>query len=188
MASCGQLASGSSPTLTTSNLQNNGKTSSYQVQYDNTITSSAAQTAFETFRENVNIDFSWMQQFFNNASSPWSGQMQVNILSGVNAPVGSGTGACWPNLSGPITLYPGVPANNSTATVNPWFLRYLIVSEVVEMFMSSTGSDWYGGNWSSGGNEGSAGEGLSRFLRRSFSSRNTAPRAVSPATQSQTSG
>ncbi len=92
MASCGQLASGSSPTLTTSNLQNNGKTSSYQVQYDNTITSSAAQTAFETFRENVNIDFSWMQQFFNNASSPWSGQMQVNILSGVNAPVGSGTG------------------------------------------------------------------------------------------------
>lgn len=164
MASCGQLANGSSPTLTTSNLQNNGNSNFYQIQYDNTITSSAAQTAFETFRENIDLDFTWMQQLFNNAASPWSGQMQVNILSGVNAPIGSGTGACWPNVSGPITLYPGVPANNSTATVDPWFLRYLIVSEVVEMFMSSTGSDWYGGNWSSGGNEGSAGEALSRFL------------------------
>jgi hypothetical protein len=168
MANCGQLANGSSPTLTTSNLQNSGNTSSYQVQYDNTINSSTAQTGIETFRENLDGDFSWMQQLFNNAASPWSGQMQVNILSGVNAPVGSGTGACWPNLSGPITLYPGVTANSSGATVDPFFLRYLIVSEVVEMFMSSTGSDWYGGNWSSGGNEGSAGEALSRFLGAQF--------------------
>lgn len=163
MANCGQLANGSSPTLTTSNLQNNGDSSFYQIQYDNTITSAAAQTAFETFRENIDGDFTWMQQLFNGAASPWSGRMQVNILSGVNAPVGSGTGACWSGLSGPITLYPGVPASTATATVDPWFLRYLIVSEVVEMFMESTGSDWFGGNWSSGGDEGSAGEALSRF-------------------------
>jgi hypothetical protein len=163
MATCGQLADGTSPTLTTANLQNNGASGFYQVQYDNTITSSAAQTAFETFRENCDSDLAWMQQLFNGAANPWSGQSKVNILSGVDAPGGSGTGACWSGYS-PITLYPGVPASNSTATVDPWFLRYLIVSEVVEMFMSSTGSDWYGGNWSSGGNEGSAGEALSRFL------------------------
>ena len=167
MANCGQLANGSSPTLTTSNLQNNGASSSYQVQYDNTITSAAAQTAFETFRENCDADLTWMQQLFNGASIPWSGQSTVNILSGVNAPVGSGTGACWNGYS-PITLYPGVTANSATATVDPWFLRYLIVSEVVEMFMSSTGSKWYGGNWSNGGNEGSAGEALSRFLGAQF--------------------
>ncbi|MGB9236847.1 MAG: hypothetical protein WCC04_20755 [Terriglobales bacterium] len=162
MANCGQLADGSSPTLTTANLQNNGNSNFYQIQYDATITSAAAQAAFETLRENCDLDFNWMQQMFNGAASPWSGQMQVNILSGSNP--GGGTGACWPDLSGPITLYPGVPANNSTATVDPWFLRYLIVSEVVEMLMASTGSDWYGGNWSSGGDEGSAGEGLSRFF------------------------
>jgi len=163
MASCGQLANGSSPTLTTSNLQNNGASSFYQVQYDNTITSPAAQASFETFRQNCDADLAWMQQLFNGAANPWSGQSTVNILSGVNAPIGSGTGACWNGYS-PITLYPGVAANSATATVDPWFLRYLIVSEVVEMFMSSTGSKWYGGNWSNGGNEGSAGEALSRFL------------------------
>jgi hypothetical protein len=167
MANCGQRSDGSTPTLTTTNLQNSGKCTNYQVQYDNTITSSTAQASIETLRANLDADFNWMQQLFNGASSPWSGQMQVNVLSGPNAS-GSGTGACWPNLSGPITLYPGVPANNLTATIDPWFLRYLVISEVVEMFMSSTGSNWYGGNWSSGGNEGSAGEALSRFLGAEF--------------------
>lgn len=168
MANCGQRADGSTPSLTTTSLGNGGNSTFYQIQYDTEITSNAAIGDIETFRANCDTDFTWMQQLFGGAPSPWSGQMQVNVVSGANAPSGSGTGACWPNSSGPITLYPGIPANNAASTTDPWFLRYLIVSEVVEMFMSSTGSDWYGGNWGSGGNEGSAGEGLSRFLGTQF--------------------
>jgi hypothetical protein len=163
MANCGQRTDGSTPNLTTTGLTNGGASTSYQIQYDDQITSSSAIAAFETLRANCDADFTWMQQLFGGAASPWSGQMKINIVSGADGPAGGGTGACWPNSSGPITLYPGVAANSASATTDPWFLRYLIVSEVVEMFMSSTGSDWYGGNWASG-NEGSAGEGLSRFL------------------------
>jgi hypothetical protein len=164
MANCGQRLDGSTPTFTTTGLNNGGSSTHYKIQYDNEITSSSVQAAFETFRQNCDADFLWMQNYFNGAASPWSGQLQINIVSGTDAPAGSGVGACWNSTSGPITLYPGVTANSSSATVDPWFLRYLLVSEVVEMFMQSTGSDWYGGNWSSGGNEGSAGEGLSRFF------------------------
>ena len=165
MANCGQRVDGSTPSFTTTGLSNGGNSTYYQIQYDNEITSTAAQAAFETFRENCDADFLWMQKYFNYAASPWSGQLQVNIVSGVDYG-GSGTGACWdsPPGSTPIALYPGVSANSSSASVDPWFLRYLLVSEVVEMFMESTGSNWYGGNWSSGGDEGSAGEGLSRFF------------------------
>jgi hypothetical protein len=164
MANCGQRADGTTPNFTTTGLTNSGGSTYYQVQYDDEITSTSAQAAFETFRKNCDADFVWMQKYFNNAASPWSGQMQINIVSGNDAPAGGGVGACWNSTSGPITLYPGVAANSSSATVDSWFLRYLLVSEVVEMFMESTGSDWYGGNWSGGGDEGSAGEGLSRFF------------------------
>ena len=167
MASCGQRIDGSTPNLTTTGLNNGGATTNYKIQYDDQITSASAIAGFETFRASCDADFTWIQQLFGGAASPWSGQMQVNIVSGLDAPAGKGTGACWPNSSGPITLYPGIAANSASASVDPWFLRYLIVSEVVEMFMSSTGSKWYGGNWGSG-NEGSAGEGLSRFLATQF--------------------
>ena len=42
-------------------------------------------------------------------------------------------------------------------------MRYLLVSEVTEMFMQAQGKGWFGA-----GNEGSAGEGLSRYLAGQF--------------------
>jgi hypothetical protein len=56
----------------------------------------------------------------------------------------------------PITLTPG---NGSSITL----VRYLLVSEVVEMFMLAQNQGWF-----VAGNEGSAGEGLSRFLAGQF--------------------
>ncbi len=56
----------------------------------------------------------------------------------------------------PITLKPG---DGSSIEV----VRYLLVSEVTEMFMLAQNKGWFGA-----GNEGSAGEGLSRFLAGQF--------------------
>ena len=49
------------------------------------------------------------------------------------------------------------------------FVRYLLVSEVTEMFMASKDNGWYEPtSLLSGANEGSKGEGLSRFLGHQF--------------------
>lgn len=58
----------------------------------------------------------------------------------------------------PIRLTPG---NGSSLTV----VRYLLVSEVTEMFMLAQNRGWFDPG---GTNEGSSGEGLSRFLAHEF--------------------
>ena len=77
MANCGQRLDGSTPTFTTTGLNNGGNSTHYKIQYDNEITSSSAQAAFETFRQNCDADFLWMQNYFNGAAGPWSGRIQV---------------------------------------------------------------------------------------------------------------
>ena len=48
------------------------------------------------------------------------------------------------------------------------YLRMLLIAEVTEMFMKSQNKGWFPGDTSPGGNEGSCGEGLSRFLAEQF--------------------
>ncbi len=153
-------------TFVTTGLANDGKTAHYQVEYDSTLDQSVGQAAATALMAGIDSDFELMTSWFGGIASPWSGLMTVQIQAGNTA--NGGTGASWPNLGGPITLIPGLAANSATASVNSWFVRYLLVSEVVEMFMDAQGKGWYGGTWTSGGNEGSAGEGLSRFLGTQF--------------------
>lgn len=150
----------------TTGLTGGGKTTHYQIEYDDTLDATVGKTVGNALVANCENDFNLMTGWFGGIGSPWSGQMVVQIQSG-NTSTG-GTGASWPNLGGPITLIPGLAAHNAGASVDSWFVRYLLVSEVVEMFMSTQGKGWYGGTWTSGGNEGSAGEGLSRFLGAQF--------------------
>lgn len=147
-------------------LTNGGQTTHYQIQYDDTLNATVGKAVGNALVANCEADFAQLTGWFGGIAAPWSGRMTVQIQAGNTS--GGGTGASWPGLGGPVTLIPGLAAASASATVDPWFVRYLLVSEVVEMFMSTQNLGWYGGSWTSGGNEGSAGEGLSRFLGAQF--------------------
>ena len=93
-----------------------------------------------------------MADWFPGLSLPFGLPIPVNICRAAYASAGWGP---------PISLRPG---NGSGLTV----VRYLLVAEVVEMFMLAQSRGWFA---SDGSNEGEAGEGLSRSSRRSSSSR-----------------
>src|SRR4051794_1770616 len=83
----------------------------------------------------------------------------------------------------PIYIHLGNPGNGGatwgpdlnstgvliTASSNTWLERYLVVSEMTEVFMRDQGLGWFAGSTNpeeaanGGGNEGDNGEGLSRF-------------------------
>jgi hypothetical protein len=90
-----------------------------------------------------------MAGWFTGLSLPVSTPVAVNIVPGGYAGAGWGP---------PISLRPG---NGSNLDV----VRYLLVAEVVEMFMLSQNRGWFAPD---GSNEGAAGEGLSRFLSTEF--------------------
>lgn len=94
-------------------------------------------------------DFNLMATWFPGLSLPYPLPVAVNIVPGAYAGAGWGP---------PISLRPG---NGSGMNV----VRYLLVAEVVEMFMLAQNKGWFAPD---GTNEGAAGEGLSRFLGTEF--------------------
>ncbi len=94
-------------------------------------------------------DYNLMASWFPGLSLPFSLPIAVNIVPGGYAGAGWGP---------PISLRPG---NGSGLDV----VRYLLVAEVVEMFMLAQNKGWFAPD---GSNEGAAGEGLSRFLSTEF--------------------
>src|SRR5262249_41523274 len=91
-------------------------------------------------------DFVLMSKWFNNIGLDVSAPFTVNVTQ-------NNGGAKW-SASG----------STLTVTINPGnagadMIRYLLVSEMTEQFMRSQNAGWFGS-----GTEGSAGEGLSRFL------------------------
>lgn len=151
----------------TTGLTNGGQTTHYQIQYDDQLDSTVGQTVGNALVAAAETDFTLMTGWFNGQASPFtSTRMTVNIKAGNTS--NGGTGASWNNRGGPITLIPGIAAHSATASTDQWLPRYLLVSEVVEMFMEAQNLGWSGSNWDSSGTEGSAGEGLSRFLGAQF--------------------
>jgi hypothetical protein len=158
--------------FTSKDLTNNGRTAHYQIQYDDSLDPAVGKAVGNALVAGCESDFGVMTGWFNGQSSPFtSTRMTVNIQAGNTA--SGGTGASWNTRSGPITLIPGLPAATPGASVSQWFVRYLLVSEVVEMFMEAQGLGWSGSTWDSQGTEGSAGEGLSRFLGAQFMLQNS---------------
>jgi hypothetical protein len=94
-------------------------------------------------------DYDLMATWFPGFSLPFTTPIAVNIEPGGYASAGWGP---------PISLRPG---NGSGLNV----VRYLLVAEVVEMFMLAQNKGWFAPD---GSNEGAAGEGLSRFLSTEF--------------------
>src|SRR3954463_8275514 len=138
-------------------LVNVGSSTHYSISWDNDPNPAGAPaltTADGPDRANqllavCETDFKLMASWFTGISLTVATPVAVNIEPGGYASAGWGP---------PISLRPG---NGSSLTV----VRYLLVAEVVEMFMLAQNKGWFA---SDGSNEGSAGEGLSRFLSTEF--------------------
>src|SRR6202011_4627683 len=135
--------------LTTTGLTNNGRTARYQIQYDDTLTAADGRDRANGLIAVCDQDFQIMSNWFGGIALTVGSPITVNIVPGGYASAGWGP---------PITLVPG---NGSSLTV----VRYLLVSEVTEMFMLAQNRGWFDPG---GSNEGSNGEGLSRFLASQF--------------------
>ncbi len=139
----------------TTGLTGGGVTTHYKFQYDDSLQKTGANpTGIEPARTNAVIaacenDYNLMKGWFGGGVNVTGMTVQVTTQGGGAAWNGSST-------SSTITLKPG---NNT----DPNFLRYLIIAEVTEIFMMTQNKGWF-----QSGNEGSKGEGLSRFLSAQF--------------------
>jgi hypothetical protein len=129
---------------TTSGLAGGGSTTNYNVSYDASLSTASGKTIANGLLGVIDGDFNQMNTWFGN----------IGLSSKVSAIIGASSGGAAWSGSEMATFMGGSP---SVA-----FARYLITSEVVEMFMAKKGNGW---GYSDGDqNEGSKGEGLSRFL------------------------
>jgi len=102
-----------------------------------------------------------------NLMISWFPGVNFGFSLPINVQIATGSGgASWQDPSGFQKLFgfnPTVVINAGSGTsVN--FVRYLLVSEVTEMFMESMGARAEQSSFFQGADEGSMGEGLSRFL------------------------
>lgn len=142
----------------TTGLTNGGVTTHYTFSYDEALQQTAANpTGSEPARTNAVIasceaDYNLMSGWFGGNLTVTG--MKVQVTTGSN-------GASWNGSStnSTIQLKPG----GASYTNNSEYLRYLLVSEVTEIFMMAQNAGWFQGS-----DEGSKGEGLSRFLGARF--------------------
>jgi hypothetical protein len=146
-------------------LPNGGRTTHYKIKYDDSLSPADGVTRANGLLAKCEQDFSLMQQWFGGIDLKFAYPIPVHIA---NASGGAG----WSNPPGAAFVF-GAPS--PTITLNPGsgmavdFLRYLLVSEVTEMFMTTQDKGWAESTtFFSGGDEGSKGEGLSRFLGVQF--------------------
>jgi len=126
-----------------------GTTTHYKIYYDDSLSAADGQQRANALLGVCESDYAIMADWFGGIALPYPLPIEVHVDPGGYA------SASW---GPPISLRPG---NGSSLTV----VRYLLVAEVVEMFMLAQNKGWFA---SDGSNEGSAGEGLSRVLSAEF--------------------
>ena len=121
--------------------------------YDSALQKTAANpTGPEPARTNALISFC---EGDYNIVAGWFGNISLTIpVPIVTHVINAGGGAGW---GPPLTLKPGSGDAN--------LCRYLVVSELTEMFEYAQNQGWFAPN---GSNEQSCGEGLSRFCGQQF--------------------
>jgi hypothetical protein len=132
-----------------------GLTKQYQFTFDDLSSPPIDLGVVGDLVNNADGDFIFMQGLFAGGSPSLGSPISVQIA-------GTGDHASWNNLGilgGGATLSPNLPTTST-------FLRYLLVSEVSEMFMQKFGHGWFESGPS--GDEGSIGEALSRFIGTQF--------------------
>jgi hypothetical protein len=149
---------------TSRGLANGGQTAHYQISYDTSLSTADGLTRAQGLFDQCELDFNLMTSWFAGVNFEFSFpiSVQINNASG---------GASWndpPNVVLPFGYSPTVSMNPGSGT-SVDFIRYLLVSEVTEMFMASKNNGWFEDTGLFGGaDEGSKGEGLSRFLGFQF--------------------
>lgn len=126
-----------------------GSTTHYRISYDDSLAAADGVQRANALLGVCEQDYAIMSDWFGGINLPYQLPIEVHIDPGGYASAGWGP---------PISLKPG---NGSGLNV----VRYLLVAEVVEMFMLSQNKGWFAAD---GSNEGSAGEGLSRVLSAEF--------------------
>ena len=142
----------------TTGLTNGGVTAHYKFSYDQAL---AAPSGPEPARTNAVIaaceaDYNLMHGWFGGGVSVTGMSVQVTTQS---------NGAGWSGSASSSTIQ--LKAQGASYSNNSAYLRYLIIAEVVEIFMMAQNIGWFQGS-----NEGSKGEGLSRFLSGQFLAEN----------------
>lgn len=139
---------------TTAGLTNGGVTTHYKFSYDSAL---GGPGGVEPARTNAVIaacegDYNLMKGWFGGGVSVTGMSVEVTTQS---------NGASWSGSASSSTIQ--LKAQGASYSNNPAYLRYLIIAEVVEIFMMAQNIGWFQGS-----NEGSKGEGLSRFLSGQF--------------------
>jgi hypothetical protein len=162
---------------TTAGLVNNGYTAHYAISYDEALSPADGVQRANGLIAACEADFALMKGWFGGIDLGFDYPIPVQIESGPQ------TGASWGDPA-PISVDFGA---EPTITIQPGngqlvaFVRYLLVSEVTEMFMLTQGRGWfYPEGFFHGGDEGSKGEGLSRFLGAQFLRENNLLGGVAP--------
>jgi hypothetical protein len=150
--------------FSTAGLSNGGRTTYYQISYDDTFSDADGRQRALQLMNRCDFDFQIMQGWFGGVNFQFSLPINVQIADATG-------GASWndpPNIELPFGYNPTVTIKPGTGTSTD-FIRYLLVMEVTEMFMASQNKGWYeNAGLFHGADEGSKGEGLSRFLGRQF--------------------
>ena len=151
--------------LTRNEQGKRGVTAHYEFRYNNADGSQVNPVGPEPARTNAVIancenDFNLISNWFNNIALDVQTPIAIRVTS--RDACGNG-GACWSLQNRKLTVTLGNLAENDSSE----FVRYLLVMEITEQFMRAQNKGWYGQN-----TEGSAGEGLSRFLAAEFLSAN----------------
>jgi hypothetical protein len=138
----------------TTGLPNGGVTAHYRFSYDDAL---GGPGGLEPARTNAVIancesDYALMSGWFGGGLTVTGMSVQVTTQS---------HGASWSGTSTNSTIQ--LNAQGSSYSGNAAYLRYLLIAEVTEIFMMTQGRGWF-----QGADEGSKGEGLSRFLSGQF--------------------
>jgi hypothetical protein len=145
-------------TLVTTGLTNGGVTAHYNFSYDNSLANSPTNpNGPEPARTNAVIaasenDYNLIHGWFGGNINVTGMMVQVTLQS---------NGASWSGSSTSSTIQ--LKAQGKNYSNNSVYLRYLLIAEVVEIFMMTQNTGWFQGS-----SEGSKGEGLSRFLSGQF--------------------
>jgi hypothetical protein len=137
--------------LENTGLPNGGVTANYKFLYDSSLAGGGGPEPARTTQlmQNCDADFLLMQSWFTGVTFPFSEPMEADVQGG-------GGTASW-----------GPPVDLNASTNDAGYLRMLLIAEVTEMFMKSQAAALHTSGWFPG-NEGSLGEGLSRFLAEQF--------------------
>lgn len=131
----------------TTGLTNGGLTTHYQIEYDDSLSQADGRDRANALLGVCEADY--------NLVSGWFGGISLTVGTPITVRINPGPAAS-ARWGPPIDLVPG---NGSEIGL----VRYLLVSEIVEMLMGAQNHGWL-----DSGKEGHAGEGRSRFLAGQF--------------------